>query len=234
MAASRALDPSVARFSKHFDEDWLFRATLRNSLRACAAARRSSCLQVPQVLGANPRERRIDYELLTGWHPIRAIIRRPRFGGLPEAQLRHMFLTIGIALAEFHHHTHRIHGDFDFDNVLVRREAERIVFVDFTPPEYARFRDYNRLSPYRDIATFLLFVRAKYPPQLLHLAFRPQVPTLARAFIEGYFRTARMVYDSRELERCTNELLESTYLGRSFAARFLRRTRLFRVDDLAP
>jgi hypothetical protein len=31
-----------------------------------------------------------------------------------------------------------------------------------------------------------------------------------------------------------NDLLDGTYLGASFAGRFLRRTRLFRTDDLAP
>jgi hypothetical protein len=36
------------------------------------------------------------------------------------------------------------------------------------------------------------------------------------------------------LERYKNELLQNTYLGATFSARYLRRSRLFRTDDLAP
>jgi hypothetical protein len=221
-------------FSKRFTEEWLFRATLRNSLRAWAAARRSSWLRVPRVLNAEPRELRIDYEFLAGWNPLHTMMRHRTFRGLSAAELRRTFWTIGAALEEFHRHTHRIHGDFDFDNILVKRGADAAVFVDFTPPEYASFRSYNQASPYRDIATFVLFVRAKYPPQQLYLAFRPQLRALARAFMQGYFRAAPAEYDQRMLESCTRELLENTYLGEMFSARYLRRSRLFRTDDLAP
>ena len=221
-------------FSKRFNAEWLFRATLRNSLRAWSAAQRSSWLRVPQVLRADRRELRIDYELMTGWQPLHAILRQRAFAGLAPAELQRLFWTIGAALEEFHRHTHRIHGDFDFDNVLVKRGAERVVFVDFTPPEYASFPRYNEASPYRDIATLVLFVRAKYPPQQLHLALRPQLTVLARAFIQGYFRDAPAKYDRRRLDRATSRLLHDTYLGTTFSARWLRRSRLYRTDDLAP
>jgi hypothetical protein len=223
-----------ARFSKRFSEEWLFRATLLNSLRACVAARRSSWLRIPRVLGADARELRIDYEFLVGWNPLHTVIRHRRFAGLPATELRRTFWTIGAALEEFHRHTHRIHGDFDIDNILVKRGADRIAFVDFTPPEYAMSRRYNRASPYRDIALFVLFVRAKYPPQRLYLALRPQLRELARAFIGGYFRSAPAEYDQRMLESCMNELLDDTYLSATFSARYLRRSRLFRTDDMAP
>ncbi len=221
-------------FSKRFDQEWLFRATLRNSLRAWSAAQRSSWLRVPQVLRADPGELRIDYEFLAGWAPLHTILRHRAFDGLAPVQLDRLFWTIGAALEEFHRHTHRIHGDFDFDNVLVKRGAERVAFVDFTPPQYASFRAYNAAHPYRDIAMLVLFVRAKYPPQQLHLALRPQLPGLARAFVQGYFRDAPAKYDQRLLESATSELLESTYLGETFTARWLRRSRLYRTDDLAP
>jgi RIO-like serine/threonine protein kinase len=233
-SARSATWAAAAHFSKHFTEEWLFRATLRNSLRAWVAARRSSYLRVPQVLQADHRALRIDYELLAGWHPLRTLIRHRSFGGFSDAELRRLFWTIGAALEGFHRHTHRIHGDFDFDNIFIKRGAEKVVFIDFTPPEYARYRRYNEASPYRDIATFVLFVRAKYPIRQLHLAFRPQLPGLARAFMDGYFRTARAEYDRYMLERCMNELLETTYLADSFSVRFLRHTRLFRTDDLTP
>ncbi len=226
--------PDTSRFSKHFTEEWLFRATLRNSLRAWAAAQRSSWLRVPQVLHADHRELRIDYEFLAGWNPLHTIIRHRTFGGLSPGELRRTFWMIGAALEEFHRHTHRIHGDFDFDNILVKRDADRIVFVDFTPPEYTNFRRYNQANPYWDIAMIVHFVRAKYPPQRLYLAFRPQLPELARAFTEGYFRDAPDNYDQRMLESCTDELLKTTYLGETFSARYLRRSRLYRTDDLAP
>ena len=145
-----------------------------------------------------------------------------------------MFFTIGAALEEFHRHTHRIHGDFDFDNILVRRDADRAAFVDFTPPIYTNFREYNQGDRYWDIAMFVLGVRAKYPPHLIHLALRPQLRVLARAFVEGYFRAKPAEYDQPRLERSMNDILQNTYLGRSFAGRFLRRSRLFRTDDLAP
>jgi aminoglycoside phosphotransferase (APT) family kinase protein len=221
-------------FSKPFVAEWLFRATLRNSLRAWAAARRSSWLRVPRVLHADHRALRIDYELLADWDPLQTVIRHRTFGGLSAVELRRMFWTIGAALQEFHARTHRIHGDFDFDNILVKRGAERVVFVDFTPPEYARFRGYNQANPYWDIAMLVLFVRAKYPPQRLHLAFRPQLRELARAFIAGYFRAAPAAYDQRMLANSMNELLENTYLGATFSGRYLRHSRLFRTDDLAP
>ncbi len=221
-------------FSKRFTEEWLFRATLRNSLRAWAAARRSSWFRTPEVLHADERELRIDYELLTGWRPLHTVIRHRGFGGLSTEELRRTFWTLGAALEEFHRRTHRIHGDFDLDNILVKRGAEKVVFVDFTPPEYAKFRSYNQADPYRDIATFVLFVQAKYPPQQLHLAFRPRLRDLARSFIKGYFRAAADDYDQLSLERCMNELLGSTYLGESFTARYMRWSRLFRTDDLAP
>ena len=221
-------------FSKHFTEEWLFRATLRNSLRAWVAARRSSWLRVPQVLRADPRELRIDYEFLAGWNTLRTVLQHRTFGGLAAAELRRTCWTIGAALEEFHRHTRRIHGDFDYDNILVKPGADKAVFVDFTPPEYASFRRYNEANPYRDIAMFVIFVRAKYPPQRLYLAFRSQLPELARAFIEGYFRDAPATYDRSMLESCMNELLTNTYLGDTFGARYLRRSRLFRTDDLAP
>jgi hypothetical protein len=189
---------------------------------------------VPQVLHAEPRELRIDYQLLAGWSPLHTILRQRAFDGLAPPQLQRLFWTIGAALEEFHRYTHRIHGDFDFDNVLVKRRAERVVFVDFTPPEYANFRHYNEGSPYRDIAMLVLFVRAKYPPQQLHLALRPQLPGLARAFIQGYFRDAPAKYDQRLLDRSIGDLLDNTYLGATFSARWLRRSRLYRTDDLAP
>jgi hypothetical protein len=223
-----------ACFSKRFSEEWLYRTTLRNSLRAWSAARRSSWLRVPQVLRADPRELRIDYEFLDGWEPLHTILRERAFGGLAPAELQHTFWTIGAALEEFHRHTHRIHGDFDFDNVLVKRGADRAVFVDFTPPRYTCFRRYNEASPYWDIAMLVLFVRGKYPPHQLHLAFRPQLPTLARAFIQGYFRDAPAKFDQRLLESSMNKLLDTTYLGETFAARWLRRSRMYRTDDLAP
>ncbi|HEY8519336.1 MAG TPA: hypothetical protein VIN61_04605 [Gammaproteobacteria bacterium] len=226
--------PGVPRFSKRFAEEWLYRATLRNSLRAWAAAQRSSWLRVPRVLLADPRELRIDYELLVGWKPVRTVIRHRTFQGIPPPELRRLFWAIGAALEELHRHTRRIHGDFDFDNVLVKRGADRAVFVDFTPPDYARFPAYNRGDVYRDIALFVLLLRAKYPPHQLHLAMRAELRELARAFVRGYFRTAPDAYDRRLLERCANELLETTYLGESFAGRYLRRSRLFRTDDLAP
>jgi thiamine kinase-like enzyme len=225
---------STPCFRKAFAAEWLFRATLRNSLRAWAAAQRSSWLRVPKVLHADHRELRIDYEFLAGWSPLHTLIRHRTFGGLSTAELQRTFWTIGAALEEFHRHTHRIHGDFDFDNILVKRGAERVAFVDFTPPEYASFLGYNRANPYWDIATLVLFVRAKYPPQRLHLAFRPQLRELARAFIKGYFRAAPAAYDQRTLARSMKELLESTYLGETFSGRYLRRSRLFRTDDLAP
>lgn len=221
-------------FSKRFTEEWLFRATLRNSLRAWVAARRSSWLRVPQVLCADDRELRIDYEFLDGWDPLQTVLRDRNFAGLSAADLTRTFWTVGAALEELHRRTHRIHGDFDFDNILIKRGAERVAFVDFTPPEYSAFRRYNQENPYRDIATFVLFVRAKYPPQLLYLAFRPQLAELARRFMEGYFRDAPAEYDRRMLERHMNELLRNTYLGKTFSARYLRRSRLFRTDDMAP
>lgn len=222
------------RFSKHFSEPWLFDATLHNSLRAWVAACRSSRLRVPQVLDADRDALRIDYENLVGWEPVRTVIRHRSFQGLAPSELERMFWTIGAALEEFHRHTRRIHGDFDFDNVLVKRGADRAVFVDFTPPVYTNYREYNRADPYRDIVTFLLGVRAKYPPHLIHLALRPQLLGLARAFLEGYFRHAAAPYDGQKLARALKDILESTYLGNSFAGRFLRRSRLFRTDDLAP
>lgn len=221
-------------FSKRFTEDWLFRATLWNSLRAWAASRQSSWLRVPQVLRADERELRIDYEFLSGWNPLHTVLRHRTFAGLSPSELEGTFWTVGAALEEFHRHTHRIHGDFDFDNILVKRGADKVAFVDFTPPEYSAFRCYNQANPYRDIATFVLFVRAKYPPQLLHLAFRPQLTEIARTFIEGYFREAPARYDRSMLDRQMDELLRKTYLGKTFSARYLRRSRLFRTDDLAP
>ncbi|HEX6998428.1 MAG TPA: hypothetical protein VF322_09800 [Gammaproteobacteria bacterium] len=186
------------------------------------------------MLQADTRDLRIDYELLVGWHPLRTVIRHRTFDGISPPALRQLFWAIGAGLEEFHRRTHRIHGDFDFDNVLVKRGADRAVFVDFTPPEYACFRAYNQGDVYRDIALFVLLLRAKYPPQQLHLALRGELRELARAFIQGYFRAAPAAYDRRLLERCTHELLETTYLGGSFAGRYLRRSRLFRTDDLAP
>lgn len=233
-AVTLPLAPDAECFSKHFTEPWLFRSTLFNSLRACAAALKSTFLRVPQVLCADHRELRIDYELLADWNPLRTLIRHRSFEGFSEGELERLFRMIGVALAEFHQHTHRIHGDFDFDNILIKRGADKVVFVDFTPPEYTRFRSYNQANPYRDIATLVLFVRAKYPAQQLHLAFRPQLRGLARAFIDGYFRTVQVGYDRRMLESCMSDLLERTYLSKSFSARFLRHTRLFRTDDLAP
>ena len=221
-------------FSKRFTEEWLFRATLRNSLRAWVASQRSSWLRVPQVLRADHRELRIDYEFLDGWHPLHTVLRDRAFAGLTEEELTRTFWTVGAALEELHRRTHRIHGDFDFDNILVKRGADRVAFVDFTPPEYSAFRRYNQENPYRDIATFVIFVRAKYPPQLLYLAFRPLLPELARRFMTGYFRDAPAEYDRCMLERHMNELLRNTYLGKTFSARYLRRSRLFRTDDLAP
>jgi hypothetical protein len=226
--------PEPACFSKRFSQEWLFRATLRNSLRAWSAAGRSSWLRVPQVLCADARELRIDYELLAGWAPLHTILRQRAFDGLTPPQLQRLFWTIGAALEEFHRHTRRIHGDFDFDNVLVKHGAERVAFVDFTPPEYASFRGYNEASPYHDIAMLVLFVRAKYPPHQLHLALRPQLPKLARAFIQGYFRDSPARYDQRLLDSSMSELLANTYLGGTFTARWLRRSRLYRTDDLAP
>ena len=223
-----------ARFSKRFTEAWHFRATLRNSLRAWVAAERSKYLRVPQVLSADAEALRIDYELLDGWSKVRAVIRARSFGGLRAAELRRMFWTIGAALEEFHRHTHRIHGDFDFDNILVRRDADRAAFVDFTPPVYTNFREYNQADPYWDIAMLVIGVRAKYPPHLIHLALRPELGELARAFVQGYFDAAPVEYDQRRLEHSMHDILENTYLGRSFAGRYLRRTHLFRTDDLAP
>lgn len=221
-------------FSKRFTEEWLYRATLRNSLRAWLASQRSSWLRVPQVLSADDRELRIDYEFLDGWNPLHTVLRDRAFAGLSEVELLRTFWTVGAALEELHRRTHRIHGDFDFDNILVKRDADRVAFVDFTPPEYSAFRRYNQENPYRDIATFVIFVRAKYPPQLLYLAFRPQLSELARRFVAGYFRDAPAEYDRSMLERHMNELLRDTYLGKTFSARYLRRSRLFRTDDLAP
>lgn len=223
-----------SHFSKHFTEEWAFRATLLNSLRAWAVARRSTWLRVPQVLHADRRELRIDYEYIAGCVQVRAVIRHRTFGGLSPAELRRIFWTIGAALEELHRHTHRIHGDFDFDNILVQRGADRAVFVDFAPPIYANYREYNQADRYRDIALFLLGVRAKYPPHLIFLALRPQLRELARAFIDGYFRDTPAEFDPHKLERTVNEILESTYLGESFSGRFLRRSRLFRTDDLTP
>jgi len=40
--------------------------------------------------------------------------------------------------------------------------------------------------------------------------------------------------DSSALASTITELLENTYLGATFSGRYLRRTRLFRTDDLAP
>jgi RIO-like serine/threonine protein kinase len=162
------------------------------------------------------------------------VIRHRTFAGLPRAELMRTFWTIGAALEEFHRYTHRIHGDFDIDNILVKRGAQRIAFVDFTPPEYASTRRYNQANPYRDIALFVLFVRAKYPPQRLYLAFRPQLRELARAFMRGYFRDEPARYDQRMLERYMNQLLDDTYLRATFSARYLRRSRLFRTDDMEP
>lgn len=227
-------NPTERCFSKLFAAEWLFRATLRNSLRAWVAARRSSWLRVPRVLHADFHALRIDYEFLTDWNPLHTVIRHRTFAGLSTPELRRTFWTIGAALQEFHHHTHRIHGDFDFDNILVKRGAERVAFVDFTPPEYASFRGYNQANPYWDIGTLVLFVRAKYPPQQLYLAFRPQLRELARAFIAGYFRDGPAEYDQRMLASAVAELLQNTYLGTTFSGRYLRHSRLFRTDDLAP
>ncbi len=232
-AAVEAVDDGM-RFSKRFGEEWQFRATLHNSLRAWAAARRSRWLRVPRVLDADPRDLRIDYERLDGWYPLREVLRDRAFERLPDEALSRLFWTIGAALEEFHRHTHRIHGDFDFDNILVKRGADRAAFVDFTPPVYACFRDYNRADPYRDIATLIVVVRAKYPPQRIYLAMRRRLRALALAFIEGYFRADPSRYDASALARSIDEILDDTYLGRSFAGRYLRRTRLFRIDDLAP
>jgi hypothetical protein len=85
----------VAHFSKGFREEWVFRATLRNSLRACVAARRSSCLRVPNILHADAEELRIDYEFLDGW-PLHSSIRHRTFRELPTAELRRTFWTIDV------------------------------------------------------------------------------------------------------------------------------------------
>ncbi|HKS54678.1 MAG TPA: hypothetical protein VJS12_05310 [Steroidobacteraceae bacterium] len=233
-AATASLNPTERCFSKPFAVEWLFRATLRNSLRAWVAARKSQWLRVPRVLCADYRTLRIDYEFLAEWNPLHDLIRDRTFGGLPAAELHDTFWKIGAALEEFHRHTHRIHGDFDFDNILVKRGADRVAFVDFTPPEYRSFRRYNQADPYWDIGTLVLFVRAKYPPQRLHLAFRPQLRELARAFIAGYFRAAPAAFDQRMLAGAIEELLANTYLGSTFSGRYLRHSRLFRTDDLAP
>ncbi len=193
-------------FCKRFSEEWLFRATLRNSLRAGRRHGDPPGCECQRFCTPTRSSLRIDYELMVGWQPLHTILRQRTFAGLAPAELQRLFWTIGAALEEFHRHTHRIHGDFDFDNVLVRRGAERVVFVDFTPPEYANFRRYNQASPYRDIAMLVLFVRAKYPPQQLHLALRRQLTGLARAFIRGYFRDAPAKYDRRMLDSSMNRL----------------------------
>lgn len=221
-----------ACFSKHLDEEWLYRTTLRNSLRAWAAAQRSRWLRVPRVRGADALERRIDYEFVTGWDPVRAVIRDRRFQGIPSEALRRMFWTIGAALDEFHRYTHRNHGDFDFDNVLVKPNVDTAVFVDFTPPVYLNFRTYNRADPYWDIAMFVLGIRAKYPPHRLYLALRPETRELARAFIRGYFHDRPAAFDARVLAARIDRILETTYLGKSFSGRFLRRSALYRIDGL--
>src|SRR5690606_14920007 len=234
---ARVASPSAdggARFSKRLTEEWLFRATLYNSLRAWVAARRSLWLRVPRVLEADPRELRIDYERLDGWTPLRNVIRDRAFERHSTDALRRTFWTIGAALEELHRHTRRIHGDFDFDNMLVKPSGGKVAFIDFTPPVYARFRDYNRADPYLDIATFILVVRAKYPPHRLYLALRSRLRAFALAFMEGYFRADPAKYDASALERALGEVLERTYLGESFSGRYLRRTRLFRIDDLMP
>jgi hypothetical protein len=222
------------RFSKHFTEEGLYRATLHNSLRAWSAARRSTWLRIPQVLHADSDELRIDYEYLGGWKPLHTVLRHRTFAGLSAEELRLTFWTIGAALEEFHRYTHRNHGNLDFDNILVKRGAGRAAFVDFAPPEYASLRGYGQASPYRDIATFVLFVLAKYPPRQLYLAFRPRLRELARAFMQGYFRDAPMKYDAQMLESCMDELLAHTSLGETFSARYLRRSRLYRTGDLDP
>ena len=231
--AAMAADPApVPRFTKHLDTEWLYRATLRNSLRAVAAANRSRWLRVPKVIDADAQERRVDYEFMAGWEPVRTVIRDRRFRGIPADARRRMFWMIGAALEEFHRHTRRNHGDFDFDNVLVNAGADTIVFVDFTPPVYLHFRDYNRADPYWDIAMFVLGIRAKYPPHLLHLALRTETRELARAFVRGYFHRWPERFDSRLLADKVNAILDTTYLGESFSGRFLRRSPLYRTDDL--
>jgi len=234
MRARSAGGSADACFSKRFSEEWLFRATLHNSLRAWAASRRSQWLRVPRVLDADRRDLRIDYERLDGWYPVRTVLRDRAFERLTDDALERMFWTIGAALEEFHRHTRRIHGDFDFDNILVKRGADKAAFVDFTPPVYACFRDYNRADPYRDIATLILVIRAKYPPHRIYLALRSRLRALALAVIEGYFRADPSRYDPAALARSIDEILDGTYLGESFAGRYLRRTRLFRIDDLVP
>src|ERR1044072_2036218 len=90
-AAARMPAADAPRFSKVFAAEWLFRATLRNSLRAWVAARRSSWLRVPKVLFADHDELRIDYELLADWNPLQVVIHHRTFGGLSGVELRRMF-----------------------------------------------------------------------------------------------------------------------------------------------
>jgi RIO-like serine/threonine protein kinase len=219
-------------FDKHYANRILFDEALAASEEAAAIAGRARYLRVPTVLASEPGGLLIQFEYMEGWSVFWTLVRSGRFLGLPDAELDRILRNTGRALAEYHAGSGKIHGDFDPTNVLFQVGESRICLIDFSRPDFADYPDYCRGSIYRDLALFVIYLRVKYPPHQLLLAYRAKNRILSRTFLEGYFELSPQQYSFDELRTEFATCMNIPYLARSFMNRFLRWTDRFDLEDL--
>lgn len=219
-------------FSKRFSSKELFEEAYRNSHRAWEASLASDVLETPQILRVDVASLTLDFEYRFGWRTVNDLMRSYRFLGIRPNSLHLLFQRIGRGLAELHRVTGHIHGDFDTTNILFEPNSLRVCFVDFSRPDFDPSPDYNRRSIYRDLALFCIFVRVKYPPHKLPLAFRPMNRVLSREFFRGYETECASSLNLTSFEAEWLLLLENSFLSKIFVRRFLGWSALFSIKDL--
>jgi hypothetical protein len=235
---ANVISKPVAKFSKAFESEELYEEAMENSLEAWKVGSDAEFFRAPRILGSDPAERIIEFELLDGWTEMLDLIRSWTLGGWSRAELLDLFQRTGYAAAEYHAATGKIHGDFYPANVLCREGDRRVFFIDFSRPDPLLHSDsgaYNRGSIYTDLALFAIFVLVKYTPMQMPLAWRPVNRDLIKEFLRGYFERAPGSYDPEGFGSEFSRLLrEGGVLPRTFMSRFFGWTRIFRVDDLQP
>jgi len=141
---------------------------------------------------------------------------------MERGYLLKLFYDIGVALAEYHIYSEKLHGDFFPANIMVKPgQARKIYFIDFSCP--IEFNDpyYNYGSVFRDLSLFVVCIRLKYPIHLFPLAFRKFNDELCQQFFKGYVDQSKIVFDNEafNLEVEKTKLLPT--LKNTFVIKFL-------------
>lgn len=218
----------IKSFLKEYPDYEQFLESLKNAQEAYSISQKTAIFTTPSVLYYDEEKCLISYEFIKDAITVRKLLRSYNYLKLTKKQLVDLFYNTGFALAEYHRHSKKLHGDFQPNNVMFEPgNTNRIYFIDFSRSELSDDPNYNHGSILRDLALFAIHIKIKYPFYLFPMAFRKFNDLLCHEMFKGYMEFSKVIIEHDQLldevEDLKQEFYKNTFMFKFFGwSRFLK------------